>query len=171
MSGNGEQDYRGGGAMNYVDTFIAVADDCPAAEGVVPRPRGDRKTVAVLQYEMISGVPCTLTQEDVQFESWFAGQEGLAEADRGAAAGGVPLDAEGLPARVSAAEAVRVGSALRRPGQGRVVRGRLARVPAFRRARGGRDDRAQGTAFEGPAFEGPAFAQTGIEASLITAGR
>jgi hypothetical protein len=82
MSGNGEQDYRGGGAMNYVDTFIAVADDCPAAEGVVPRPRGDRKTVAVLQYEMISGVPCTLTQEDVQFESWFAGQEALAEADR-----------------------------------------------------------------------------------------
>lgn len=61
--------------MNYHDTFIAVADDCPATTGVVPAPRGGRPTVAVLQYELIAHQPYTLTQEDVLFETWRRQQD------------------------------------------------------------------------------------------------
>ncbi len=61
--------------MNYYETFIAVADDCPAATGVVPAPRSGRKTVAVVQYELIAEQPYTLTQEDVLFETWRRQQD------------------------------------------------------------------------------------------------
>ncbi|MEV5410079.1 DUF6157 family protein [Thermopolyspora sp. NPDC052614] len=56
--------------MTYYKTLIAVADDCPVDAAVVPVARGGRKTVAVLQYEMLDGRPYRLTQEDVQFLSW-----------------------------------------------------------------------------------------------------
>jgi Family of unknown function (DUF6157) len=61
--------------MNYVDTFIAVAQDCAATRGVVPEPRNGRRTVAILQYEMIAEAPYTLTQEDVLFETWLRGSD------------------------------------------------------------------------------------------------
>lgn len=61
--------------MNYVDSLIAVADDCPVRSSAVPAERGEKKTVAVLQYEMLAGAPYTLTQEDVQFESWLRRQD------------------------------------------------------------------------------------------------
>lgn len=61
--------------INYYDSFIAVADDCPVAEGVVPTARGAKKTVAVLQYEMIADSPYQHTQEDVLFQSWFQRQD------------------------------------------------------------------------------------------------
>ena len=57
--------------MGYADTLIAVADDCPATTGVVPVARGGRRTVAVVQYELIAEQPYTLTQEDVLFETWL----------------------------------------------------------------------------------------------------
>ncbi len=61
--------------LNYYDTLIAVADDCPVDHSVVPTPRGGKPTVAVLQYEMLSGNPHAHTQEDVLFESWAARQD------------------------------------------------------------------------------------------------
>jgi hypothetical protein len=60
--------------MNYVGTFIEVAEDCKVDHGKVPAPRGSSKTVAEIQYEMLSEHPFTYTQEDVLFESWFARQ-------------------------------------------------------------------------------------------------
>jgi hypothetical protein len=60
--------------MNYVGTFIAVAEDCKVDHGKVPAGRGSAKTVAEIQYEMISENPFVFTQEDVLFESWFARQ-------------------------------------------------------------------------------------------------
>jgi hypothetical protein len=60
--------------LNYAETLIAVADDCPLIRSEVPCPRGGRKTVAVLQYEMIAAEPYALTQEDVLFESWLSRQ-------------------------------------------------------------------------------------------------
>lgn len=53
--------------MNYYDTFITVAPDTAANTGVMPRPRGNGKSVAQLEYELISSNPYGLTQEDVQF--------------------------------------------------------------------------------------------------------
>jgi hypothetical protein len=61
--------------MNYYNTLIAVADDCPVTSSVVPTARGARKTVAVVQYDMLAGSPHLLTQEDVLFESWLSRQD------------------------------------------------------------------------------------------------
>lgn len=55
--------------MNYIDTFITVADDSGAEKSVVPEERGGKKTVAVIQYEMLVDDPYKYTQEDVLFET------------------------------------------------------------------------------------------------------
>ncbi|GII61893.1 hypothetical protein Skr01_19780 [Sphaerisporangium krabiense] len=61
--------------LNYYKTLIAVADDCPVSSGVVPEGRGGRRSVAVVQYEMLAGSPYVYTQEDVLFESWLRRQD------------------------------------------------------------------------------------------------
>ena len=61
--------------MNYVNTFIAVAQDCKATSGKIPPSRGSSETVAQIQYRMIAGSPYLYTQEDILFESWFARQK------------------------------------------------------------------------------------------------
>lgn len=61
--------------MNYFETLIAVADDCTVTSSVVPSERGGKKTVAVLQYEMLAADPYHLTQEDVLFETWLRRQD------------------------------------------------------------------------------------------------
>ena len=53
--------------MNYVNTFIAVAPDTAVKAGTVPPVRNDKKSIAQLEHELISGKPYTLTQEEVQF--------------------------------------------------------------------------------------------------------
>jgi hypothetical protein len=35
--------------MNYSETLIEIADDCPAIEGQVPQARGGKKTKAVVE--------------------------------------------------------------------------------------------------------------------------
>jgi hypothetical protein len=54
--------------MNYYDTLIEVADDCPATEGQVPQARGGKKTKAVVEYELLAAHPYTYTEEDIAFE-------------------------------------------------------------------------------------------------------
>lgn len=61
--------------LNYYQTLIALAEDCPAASSVVPEARGGKKTVAVLQYEMLATRPYVYTQEDVLFQTWLDRQE------------------------------------------------------------------------------------------------
>lgn len=53
---------------NYENTFIAVADDCPAAVGETPPIKGDKKSVANIQFEMISEHPYQFTSDDVLFQ-------------------------------------------------------------------------------------------------------
>ncbi len=56
--------------MNYVDSFIAVADDCPVRTSVVPPAKPDtKKSVAVIQYELLADAPYVYTQEDVLFRT------------------------------------------------------------------------------------------------------
>ena len=57
--------------MNYFRTLIAVADDSPVSRSVVPAERGAKKTVAVLQYEMLVDHPYVHTQPDVLFGVWL----------------------------------------------------------------------------------------------------
>jgi hypothetical protein len=54
--------------MNYYDTLIEVADDCPATEGQVPQARGGKKTKALVGYELLVERPYTYTEEDIAFE-------------------------------------------------------------------------------------------------------
>jgi Family of unknown function (DUF6157) len=54
--------------VNYYDTLIQVADDCPATEGEVPAARGGRKTKAVVEYELLVSHPYAYNEEDIAFE-------------------------------------------------------------------------------------------------------
>jgi hypothetical protein len=52
---------------NYTNTLIEVAADCPATTGEVP-PVGAKRTVAALQYELLSTHPYRYTSDEVLFE-------------------------------------------------------------------------------------------------------
>jgi len=52
--------------MNYINTFIAVSPDTKAKVGSVPLARGKR-SIAQIEYELISSHPYKFTQEEVQF--------------------------------------------------------------------------------------------------------
>lgn len=54
-------------STNYVDAFIEVAEDCPLSEGRVPELRGNKPTVAHLQFGMLSSNPYTFTSDDLLF--------------------------------------------------------------------------------------------------------
>jgi hypothetical protein len=58
--------------MNYYDTLIEVAEDCPAHEGQVPAARGGRKTKAMVEYELLATHPYTYTEQDIAFEVYAA---------------------------------------------------------------------------------------------------
>ncbi|RFS16818.1 DUF6157 family protein [Emticicia sp. C21] len=65
---------------NYYDIFIEIADDCPVANGEVPPIKGDNKTVANMQFEMISKNPYKYTSDDVLFQV-FADKNDLTESE------------------------------------------------------------------------------------------
>lgn len=52
---------------NYIDTFIEVADDCPASGGEIPPAKSDKKSVARLQYDLIAMSPYRYTSDDILF--------------------------------------------------------------------------------------------------------
>lgn len=70
--------------MNYYDTFIQVAEDCPVSEAIVPKAKGESRTIPVIQYEVLSNHPYRFTQEDVLFEV-FAERNQISEQERAAA--------------------------------------------------------------------------------------
>ncbi len=53
---------------NYFDTFITVSDDCPVLSGEVPATKGEKKTIAKQQFDMISRQPYKFTSDDVLFQ-------------------------------------------------------------------------------------------------------
>lgn|SRR5690606_30464505 len=66
---------------NYQDTFIAVAEDCPAAEAAVPqRKKNGEDTVATLQFNLLWEHPYTLTSDDILFQV-YARRNGIRPAD------------------------------------------------------------------------------------------
>ena len=69
--------------VNYYETLIAVAEDCPVQQSVVPVERGAKKTVATIQFELLEANPFVYTQADILFESWLRRQDfpELSEAD------------------------------------------------------------------------------------------
>jgi Family of unknown function (DUF6157) len=53
---------------NYQNTFIEVAEDCPAKAGEIPPLKKDEKTVSGLQFSMIYINPYKFTSDDVLFQ-------------------------------------------------------------------------------------------------------
>lgn len=65
---------------NYFDTFIQVAEDTKAACGIKPPSKGNKKTIAGMQYDMIAKYPYRYTSDEVLFQV-FADRNDLAEAE------------------------------------------------------------------------------------------
>lgn len=65
---------------NYYDTFITVSDDCPAHKGEIPVTKGDKKTIAKQQFDILSGHPYEFTSDDVLFQV-YADRNGLREGE------------------------------------------------------------------------------------------
>lgn len=52
---------------NYYNTLIEIAEDSPVEAGQVPPMRGDKKSVANLQYEILSEGPYKYSSDDILF--------------------------------------------------------------------------------------------------------
>ena len=63
---------------NYYNTFVEVAEDCFAMKGEVPPQKGEEKSIATLQYEIISKNPYQFTSDEVLFHC-FAIKKELAD--------------------------------------------------------------------------------------------
>ena len=67
-------------STNYYNTLIEIAEDCPVSTGEVPPLKGDKRTVANLQFDMIIDNPYTYTSDDVIF-SVFAQRKEIPESE------------------------------------------------------------------------------------------
>ena len=65
---------------NYFNTLIEIAEDCPAIQGEVPPAKGNKKSVANLQFEMLQNNPYKFSSDDVLF-SVFATRKEIPETD------------------------------------------------------------------------------------------
>jgi Family of unknown function (DUF6157) len=52
---------------NYYNTLIEIAEDCPLAQAEVPSQKGDSKSVANYQFDMIMAHPYQYTSDEVIF--------------------------------------------------------------------------------------------------------
>lgn len=53
---------------NYFNTFIEIAEDCPTHVAEIPAQKGDKKTVANMQFDLIVANPYKYTSDDVLFQ-------------------------------------------------------------------------------------------------------
>jgi len=66
-------------STNYYNAFIEIAEDCPTAAGEVPPVKGNKKSVANLQFEMLDRQPYKYTSDDVFFSVFATRNEIPAE--------------------------------------------------------------------------------------------
>lgn len=60
---------------NYIDTFIQIATDSPVQSAEIPPVKGDQKTIAALQFEMIAHHPYKYTSDEVIFSVYAKRKE------------------------------------------------------------------------------------------------
>jgi hypothetical protein len=64
---------------NYFNTFIEIADDCPASTSEAPPQKGGKLTVANIQFDLISKNPYKFTSDEILFQV-YAQKNGIKEA-------------------------------------------------------------------------------------------
>ena len=62
-------------STNYFNTFIEIAEDSKATQGEIPPEKGDTKTVASMQFEIVSQNPYKYTSDDVFFQVYANKQD------------------------------------------------------------------------------------------------
>ena len=60
---------------NYQNTFIEVAEDCTAKMAQIPPQKGNKKTIANYQFELLYDNPYQFTSDDVIFKIHAIRQE------------------------------------------------------------------------------------------------
>ena len=103
---------------DYVSTFIEVADDCPVTAAEIPPLRGDTKSVANLQFDLISERPYGHTSDDILFQV-HAIRQGIAANELGAER--ERLFSKGQPCLRSSPLAKRYGWGIHSDAAGRVA--------------------------------------------------
>ena len=53
--------------MNYQDTFITVAPDCPVGQSIVPTAKGDATPIHLIHYQLLTTHPYTFTGQELIF--------------------------------------------------------------------------------------------------------
>ncbi len=67
-------------STNYQNTFIEIAEDSKYKQAQIPPLKGDKKTVAYLQFEMLHEQPYKFTSDEVLF-AVFAQRKGFTDAE------------------------------------------------------------------------------------------
>lgn len=52
---------------NPVNQFIEIAPDCPVEAATVPQDKGDKRSIATIEYELLSGKPYHYTLDELKF--------------------------------------------------------------------------------------------------------
>lgn len=55
-------------STNYFNTFIKIAEDSPVQEGQIPPQKGDKKSIANFQFDMLYENPYHYTSDEIIFE-------------------------------------------------------------------------------------------------------
>jgi hypothetical protein len=53
---------------NYNNAFIEIAEDCPAKKGEMPPVKGENKTIANMQFDILYDNPYKYTSDDILFQ-------------------------------------------------------------------------------------------------------
>lgn len=61
---------------NYFNTLIEIAEDCPSQEGQVPPLKGEKRSIANMQFDMIINNPYKYNSDEILY-GIFAERKGL----------------------------------------------------------------------------------------------
>jgi len=67
--------------MVYTNTFIQIAPDSDATEGIVPESNRKKTPIHMLEYQLLSENPYQLTNEDLIYEVYLK-RQGITDEDR-----------------------------------------------------------------------------------------
>jgi hypothetical protein len=60
---------------NYQNSFMEIAEDCPAEKGEIPPVKKTGKTIASIQYDMLHNDPYRYTSDEILFQCHITKQK------------------------------------------------------------------------------------------------